>query len=79
MPMGEEGSDKNSLSKPPARIFINVSFSGVMLFAVDEVVSMTGDGEREELMKLMKMRWLLTLMYGRSWRLPKKKVAYESM
>jgi hypothetical protein len=62
MPAGEEGSDKNSLSKPPARIFMSVSFSGVMLFAVEEVVSMAGDREEEKVVIWKRMRWLLLLI-----------------
>jgi hypothetical protein len=40
MLIGDEGSERNSRSKPPARIFISVSFSGVMSFALVEVLSM---------------------------------------
>jgi len=34
MLVGVVGSDKKSRSKPPARIFMSVSFSGVMSFRV---------------------------------------------
>ena len=38
--VGVVGSERNSRSKPPALIFIRVSFSGVMSFAVAVVESM---------------------------------------
>jgi hypothetical protein len=37
MLVGVVGSEKNSRSKPPALIFMSVSFSGVIWFAVDVV------------------------------------------
>jgi hypothetical protein len=42
MLVGVVGSEKNSRSKPPALIFMRVSFSGVMwrLFVVAEVSAM---------------------------------------
>lgn len=39
IPVGVVGSERNSRSKPPALIFISVSFSGVMLLAVVAEVS----------------------------------------
>jgi hypothetical protein len=40
MLVGVVGSEKNSRSKPPALIFIRVSFSGVILFVVSEISAM---------------------------------------
>jgi hypothetical protein len=54
MLIGVVGSERKSRSKPPARIFISVSFSGVMSFTVVEFVSIVvqrDGGERVQLLK----------------------------
>jgi hypothetical protein len=43
--VGVDGSDKNSRSKPPALIFISVSFSGVIWSAIDELSAMLAVSE----------------------------------
>jgi hypothetical protein len=48
MPVGVVGSDRKSRSKPPALIFINVSFSGVMSLTVVESVAIVVQVEEME-------------------------------
>lgn len=41
--VGVVGSERNSRSNPPALIFIRVSFSGVMSFAMEDIIAISNE------------------------------------